>query len=358
LKLRAEGKRLRAETAGVIEQRAATGDVQSTTADDIAAILRDAGVLPSSVSSAAEAGLALLTPPTAVAGGWEVHVALPPGVVVSKIKKRLAELASALDTIPQKVSISRLGESERRVAIRVWGELPLSGPGGTSPLVSAPQWDVTRGIPLGVDIDGERVSVDIVRALHGLMCAGTGGGKTNAARLLALAFVLDPTAELHILDGKPDGAWAAFAPHCGEYVEVQEADDLERAAVALERLVDDMRDRMARRARGEQLPFSLVILDEFQEITGRLSGAGMGADSPTARARAALATLARRARSANMRLLLVTQQFDGQTRDAGVEANLTWRWCGSGPTPDMSRAALGPRVAALGLDASRDIVPG
>src|SRR5690606_13344704 len=135
VKLRTEGQRLRAETAGVIEQRAATGDVQSTTADDIAAILRDAGVLPSSVSSAAEAGLALLTPPTAVAGGWEVHVALPPGVVVSKIKKRLAELASALDTIPQKVSISRLGESERRVAIRVWGELPLSGPGGTSPLV-------------------------------------------------------------------------------------------------------------------------------------------------------------------------------------------------------------------------------
>src|SRR5690606_32383285 len=149
-----------------------------------------------------------------------------------------------------------------------------------------------------------------------------------------------------------------FAPHCGEYVEVQEADDLERAAVALERLVDDMRDRMARRARGEQLPFSLVILDEFQEITGRLSGAGMGADSPRARARAALDTLARRARSANMRLLLVTQQFDGQTLDAGVEANLTWRWCGSVPTPDMSRAALGPRVAALGLDASRDIVPG
>src|SRR5690606_16116870 len=222
LKLRAEGRRLRAETAGVVEQRAATGDVQSTTADDIAAMLRDAGVLPSSVSSAAEAGLALLTPPTAVAGGWEVHVALPPGVVVSKIKRRSAELASALDTIPQKVSVSKIGESERRVAIRVWEELPLSGPGGTSPLVSAPQWDVTRGIPLGVDIDGERVSVDIVRALHGLMCAGTGGGKTSAARLVALAFVLDPTAELHILDGKPDGAWAAFAPHCGEYVEVQE----------------------------------------------------------------------------------------------------------------------------------------
>src|SRR5690606_8631668 len=75
-------------------------------------------------------------------------------------------------------------------------------------------------------------------------------------------------------------------------------------------------------------------------------------------ARAALDTLARRARSANMRLLLATQQFDGQTLDAGVEANLMWRWCGSVPTSDMSRATLGPRVAALGLDASRDLVAG
>ena len=358
LKLRSEGQRLRLETWGSVDGRPALEGGAHTTANDIAAILRDAGILPSSVSSAAEAGLALITPPTAVAGGWEVHVALPPGVVVSKVKKRLAELASALDTIPQKVSVSKLGESERRVAIRVWKELPLSGPGGVSPLVSAPKWDVTKGIPLGVDIDGERVSVDIVKALHGLMCAGTGGGKTASARLFALAFVLDPTADLHILDGKPDGAWAAYAPHCGEYVEVQEAGDLERAAVALERLVDDMRDRMARKARGEKLPFSLIILDEFQEITGKLSGAGMGADSPKARARAALDTLARRARSANMRLLLATQQFDGQTLDAGVEANLMWRWCGSVPTSDMSRATLGPRVAALGLDASRDLVAG
>lgn len=360
VKLRTEGKRLRAETAGVVEQRAATGDVQSTTADDIAAMLRDAGVLPSSTTTATEAGLALLAPPTTLPDGqgWEVRVMLPPGVVVGKIKKNLERLAGALDTSPAKITVNKIDESEGRARIRVWSHYPMSGMGAPSPLLSAPRWSLDDGIPFGRDIDGNPITLDLAGGMHGLMCAGSGGGKSFTARLLALATVLDPTAELHVVDGKPDGAWRYYRELCATYREVLDEDDLAAAADALESIVDRLRERMTRKAGGEQLGWAVVIVDEFQELTGRLSGPGMKPDMPRPRIRAALERISRLGRSAKVRLVLATQQFDGQTLDPGTEASLLWRWVGSVPDPEMSKEALGARAARLGIDASRDIVPG
>lgn len=361
VKLRSEGKRLRAETAGVIEQRAAAGDVHATTADDIAAILRDAGVLPSSTTTAAEIGLSLLAPPSALpeGQGWEVRVMLPSGVVVGKIKKRIAELASALDTSPAKLTITKVDDSEARARIRVWSDYPMSGMGAPSPLVTAPRWDLTTGVPLGRDIDGHPITLDLLAGMHGLMCAGSGGGKTATARLVALAAVLDPTAELHVIDGKPDGAWSPFRELCATYREVLDEDEISDAADALEGIVSHLKARMERRARGEDVGgMAVVIVDEFQELTGKLSGQGMKPDQPRPRVRAALERISRLGRSAGVRLILATQQFDGQTLDAGTEASLLWRWVGKVPNRDMSRAALGDAAAAFGIDANRDIVAG
>src|SRR5690606_2947010 len=166
------------------------------------------------------------------------------------------------------------------------------------------------------------------------------------------------TAELHVVDGKPDGAWRHYRELCATYREVLDEDDLAAAADALESIVDRLRERMTRKANGEQLGWAVVIVDEFQELTGRLSGPGMKPDMPRPRIRAALERISRLGRSAKVRLVLATQQFDGQTLDPGTEASLLWRWVGSVPDPEMSKEALGARAARLGIDASRDIVPG
>jgi hypothetical protein len=81
----------------------------------------------------------------------------------------------------------------------------------TSPLVSAEAVDFRQPIPVGIEPDGEPVSLPL--AGSSLLIAGSmASGVSSAAQQTAAAAVLDPSVELALFDSMDLGDWDSFYP--------------------------------------------------------------------------------------------------------------------------------------------------
>lgn len=349
-RLRSEGETYRRKVAAwnLGQAPSEEPDVDHS-ADSLSGVFASAGIIQSPDSGGR--GLTLEEPVSSDDRSFTARVMLPGGVTVGKVRRQLANLASALDVYPQQITISS-GGSERRLVLRVFRELPFTGEPVTFPLVASQGHTLSAGVPIGVGIDRDPVTLNLTKGRHGLVVASNGNGKTVLLQNICSATVLDATSTLTLLDGKPDGSYTAYEALCAGQVTTADEDYLERAAQLVEWVVDDMENRLARGKRGEDIGGDhVLILDEFQEWTGNLSGGGMRQGEAKPRIRAAIERIARRGRSAGVRLVLATQDYDGRTLDDAVLTNIGWRaigYCHSA----MSREALGDLAKRFGLDTS------
>lgn len=349
-RFRREGQSFRDKhRAWQLGQAVTGGDTDDDhSADSLTGVFVEAGIVRS--KDAGGQGLTLVEPVSSDSRSFTARLVLPGGITVGKVRAKLPELASAFDVYPQQIQIGS-GESERRLVLRVFRELPFTGSPVRSPMGSQAR-SLSAGAPIGADINGEPVTLDLAKGRHGLVVASSGNGKSVLVQNIASATVLDVAGTLTVLDGKPDGSYTQYKPLCYGYVTTSQDEHLLRAAELLESLCDRMDERLTRAENGNPPEGDdVIILDEFQEWTGNLSGSGMGKGEPKPRIRAALDRLARRGRSARMRLVLASQDYDGRQLDDPILTNIGWRAIGYAPS-DMSKQALGDLAKRFGLDTS------
>lgn len=354
-RMRREGHAYRAKVAAWQRgQDPSEGDPDDDhSAASLTGVFAQAGIVRAKDSGGQ--GLVLAEPVSSDSRSFTARVVLPGGVTVGHVRRKLAELASAFDVYPQQIQIGS-GESERRLVLRVFRELPFTGEPVPSPMLGSQGRALSAGVPIGADINGEPVTLSLAKGRHGLVVASSGNGKTVLLQNVASATVLDTAATLTVLDGKPDGSYVEYRPLCFGYVTTAQNDPLRRAAELLEALCKRMDQRLTAAENGNPpTGDDVIILDEFQEWTGSLSGSGMGKGEPKPRIREALDRLARRGRSARMRLVLASQDYDGRQLDDAILTNIGWRAVGYAPS-DMSKQALGDLARRFGLDTSTTFV--
>ena len=78
---------------------------------------------------------------------------------------------------------------------------PFESTAPPCPLITTPNFDAWGPIPVGVDEEGEIVTLSLPEH-NVLFGAEPGGGKSVALSVLVAAFALDPTVTLWLFDGK------------------------------------------------------------------------------------------------------------------------------------------------------------
>lgn len=196
---------------------------------------------------------------------------------------------------------------------------------------------------LGLDADtGEIIHVDTEDRL--LVAGISGAGKSVALRVLMADALLRKHTKLVIIDLKVEGAlWSHVARVESEPDGIQDVVD---------DLVAEMKERETiMRARGmdmweatEDRPFITVVVDEGAELMAEVPDSTAGNRS-----------LARRARSAGIRLWWATQKptvtGKGAGLDSSISAQLTSQICMAVASPTEARNVLGEDATAKGWHA-------
>lgn len=196
---------------------------------------------------------------------------------------------------------------------------------------------------LGLDADtGEIIHVDTEDRL--LVAGISGSGKSVALRVLMADALLRKHTKLVIIDLKVEGAlWSHVARVESEPDGIQDV---------IDDLVAEMKERETiMRANGmdmweatEERPFITVVVDEGAELMAEVPDSTTGNRS-----------LARRARSAGIRLWWATQKptvtGKGAGLDSSISAQLTSQICMAVASPTEARNVLGEDATAKGWHA-------
>ncbi len=188
-------------------------------------------------------------------------------------------------------------------------------------------------IPLGRDVAGQSVAVDISQMPHLLIAGTTGSGKSVAIAAITTALVLDnaPDAvKLVLLDPKMvELSRFNGLPHLVGPVETEQerivgvlrwcTREMDRRYKLLEeysaRNIDAFNARMGRRKQGERLPHMVILVDEVGDLM-------MNFQEDTERA---LIRLAQMARAVGMHLVVATQRPSVDVLTGLIKANFPTR---------------------------------
>ncbi|WP_190824752.1 FtsK/SpoIIIE domain-containing protein [Saccharopolyspora pogona] len=285
---------------------------------------------------------------------WTAEVLLPKGKRTRTVADKREALASALDVAPQQIAISPR-PVPRRFGLTVYREVPFTGRPDRHPLITAGQAaNVGRdGLDIGTDIDGRRVIVDLAAGRHVLVVAKSGNGKSVGwLRSIAATLGCDPSTTFDIIDGKGAGALAAWENVARHYVSrgtmSTKEDFLDCVGAVFSDAVSEIYRRSAiledvragRQDAGDMPADHVIIVDEFQVITGSSNGEGQGIDGPYYPIRQALVDVARLGREVGVRLVLASQHFDGRALDDDVADQFGVRIIGY-VDAEMSKRASG-----------------
>ena len=244
----------------------------------------------------------------AIKNGWQVEFLVPPVMVNARGYHTVFSLPKGVT--PGMLADQRdvLAHNLLRAPLEVWPvdadkppyvELWVANPGATKragspyPLLAAGTCDVFKSVPLGESQRGDDIgppSNEANYSFGGMM----GQGKSNAARVLAAGWALDPIAEVNVFVFANNGDFDAYAPRLAVYRKGVE-DDVARDALAhLRALYADVAEREARLAtlgakkvtRGlaqkhPELRPRLTILSECHELYGHAEFGKEAADLTT-----------------------------------------------------------------------------
>jgi hypothetical protein len=220
------------------------------------------------------------------------------------------------------------------------------------PLITAAEFDAWSPIPVGVDEEGETVTLSLPEH-NVLFGAEPGGGKSVALSVLVAAFALDPTVTLWLFDGK----LVELAPwlDCAHRFV---GPDIELAISVLEELRAEMDERyrnlLARKVRkvapGDGLGLHVVAIDELALYVA-------GVDKKLAsRFSELLRDLVARGRAAGIIVLAATQKPSIDIVPSALRDLFGFRWALRCATREASDTVLGSGWSSGGFSAA-DIDP-
>lgn len=182
------------------------------------------------------------------------------------------------------------------------------------PLLNTSRFDLRQPVPIGQAINGGPVGLRLfstdsdgdLQAHHGIVFGETGSGKSNLARLLVLAAVLDPAARVHVAQKAGSKDFRKLAPvldWLGDITDTERVTGMLRDAVAHMRAV--------RAGQTPEVPY-LVVLEEAQNV---LASKGSGCNPEI---KALTKTLLAEGRDASICVVIVTQRPTSASVDQDV----------------------------------------
>jgi hypothetical protein len=279
--------------------------------------------------------------------GEQLRVRLPAGAQVPDLEHEAERIAAFLGA--REVRVTREPANARYARLVVIRRDPLADPQPIRwPLAQAEGGSLWQPIPVGVDEDGNQVTVSLPE--RNLLAGGEpGAGKSTITQLLIAAAALDPSVRLTLFDPKlvELAAWQA----CGRLV----GPSVDQAIDALKGLIGELDDRyltlLANRARkvteGDGLPLHLLVVEELAFFT----------NGPDRKASAAFAVLLRdfvaRGRAAGMVTVATTQKPSADVVPTYLRDLFGFRWALRCSTPDASDTILGRGWASQGYSAAQ-----
>jgi len=342
-------------------------------ADYITAAFRAAGIIKAGSANAPGQHIELLSPIVPDDDCWTATLQLPKGITSGKARGKHAELAGALDSDTHRVLLLD-GDTDRQLVLRAYKRLPFSGDGAEYPLATAATFDIFDGAPLGRDLFGREVRVDLTSS-HSFSAGRTRNGKTFSERVKIGAAVLDPHVTISVADFKPGGDWSALSRVARDFIEADD-DRFDDALVATRDMLKDAQGELSRRAtllRGPEgqrhgahgqinrsmardLQLScgpwVIVIDEVQRATGDPQAGDRDKDSIYLEILNLIDDIARRGAAVGVLLSMATQKPDGNILKGSTWDQLGNRFCLHVSKTKISDVVLGDGAADGGADAS------
>lgn len=278
--------------------------------------------------------------------GDVLQVRVPVGGTVADLEKAAEALAVVLEI--RQVRVRRDPNNARHARVSLIRRDPLATPAPPWPHVEADRLSLWQPIPVGVDEDGQPVTLTLPER-NVLLGGEPGAGKSAALSLLVATAALDPTVHLHLLDGKlvELAGWAGCADStAGVHVE--------DANLLLARLRADMDERylalLANRSRkvapDSGLPLHLVVVDELAHylLNGERKERALFAEL--------MRDLVARGRAAGIVVIAATQKPQHDVIPTALRDLFGFRWALRCSTPQASDTILGAGWASQGHTAS------
>jgi hypothetical protein len=278
--------------------------------------------------------------------GDRVELVLWRGTSIDDLVKAEAVLAASLGV--RQVRCVANPAKRNLVSLTITRDDPFSVEALRCPLLDVKRTSLWNAVPVGVDEDGETVTLSLPER-NVLLGGEPGAGKSVALSLLVAAAALDPEVDLWLFDGKVVelSAWSvcarAFVGH-----------DAQRAITVLEELtieMDDRYDELLRRGvrkvtRAEGLRLHVVVIDELALYVA-------GTDKKSAQRFAELLRdLVARGRAAGIIVLAATQKPSIDIVPSTLRDLFGFRWALRCATRDASDTVLGAGWASEGFSAS------
>jgi hypothetical protein len=282
-----------------------------------------------------------------VPSGDLLRVRMPAGRPVEDLEQ-VAETAAAFLEV-REVRVARDRDNARYARVVVVRRDPLAELAAMSwPHLSEPALSLWAPVPVGLDEDGQLVTVSLIER-NVLIGGEPGGGKSVGQSMLTATAALDPGCELTLLDGKyvELASWVGCAARTV-------GPDQDQAITVLRELVREMDDRyltlVANRQRkinqADGWKLHVIVCDElafYLNTTDRNANKEAGN---------LMRDLVSRGRAAGVIFLAATQKPSGDTIPTYLRDLFAFRWAFRCTTPQMSDTILGSGWSTAGYTAS------
>jgi len=195
-------------------------------------------------------------------GGTTVVVALPAGKTASDVIAKREALAGALGLPAARLYVTH-EDADPAGVVRLHVAEPRATGTAASPLATATRTSWSEPVPIGVDPRGRPVVLATDEA-NALLAGQPGAGKSTVAKIVLSHALLDPAAEVYLLDGKGSMKdYGAARPLCRRFVSGVDDDAVDATVAMLDLVLDIVR---ARNADGGQHGGVLLLLEELQDV--------------------------------------------------------------------------------------------
>lgn len=280
--------------------------------------------------------------------GERFTAVLPPGACVDDLDRAADRLAAYLRVREVRVRPDRADAG--RASVTVVRRDPLARVVDRWPLLDTGPVSVWDAVPVGVDEDGDPVTITL--PYRNVLVGGEpGAGKSVAVSQLVAAAALDPTVDLWLLDGKRVelGVWRDSAAGFID-TDLAAATDL---LTDMQRVIGDRLDWLdaqptVRRkiTAGDGQRIQVVVCDEYAYYTTRSDRRVVKAFED------AFADVVSRGRAAGVVAVLATQKPHSNVIDTNLRDLFADRWALRCTTPQASDTILGQGWATRGANAA------
>ena len=279
----------------------------------------------------------------AIPAGRRLRLRMPPGLSAEKLEEAAEPLAATIGA--REVRVLRDPANASRAYVSLIFDDPLAGVVPPWPVPEGTLWDP---ISLGIDEDGNRVSVGLPE--RNLLLGGEpGAGKSVALSIFIAAAALDPAVTLTLLDGKQVelAPWAGSAEHfvgpdMGEAIEV-----LEELCAEMDRRYSTLLEAGLRKIEpSSDFGLHVVAIDELAFYMRS------GTKDERTELSERLRDLISRGRAAGMIVVAATQKPSNDIVPTFVRDLFSFRMALRCTTPEASDTILGQGWAKEGYSAS------